>query len=127
MAIVTRGLGQPEDGSIVAGGLGATEPDLNAMVAVITATGSLTGTLTATGEEPTDDYAGHFLSGIELARKRKAAVDQLKKRRRALTPTPAYISAAITATSRMQADLHGEYVSDPFALLADEEELLLLV
>ena len=58
MAIVARGLGQPEDGSLVAGGLGATEPDLNAMVAVITATGSLSGTLTAANEEPTESGGG---------------------------------------------------------------------
>lgn len=129
MAIVARGLGQPEDGSLVAGGLGTTEPDLNAMVASLSGSGTITATLTASGEPPAaDDYVGHHLSGVNLARKRKAAVDALKKRRRALLdPTPAYISASLSGRGRVRADLHGEYVDAAFDLLADEDELFLLL
>lgn len=47
MAIVVRGLGLPEDGALVAGGLGVSESDPNAMAATITVVGLLSGSLTA--------------------------------------------------------------------------------
>lgn len=46
MAIVVRGLGLPEDGALVAGGLGVSESDPNAMAATITVVGLLSGSLT---------------------------------------------------------------------------------
>ncbi len=49
MAIVARGLGLPEDGSLVAAGLGTTEADPNAMVAALSGSGSISATLTAAG------------------------------------------------------------------------------
>lgn len=53
MAIVARGLGQPEDGALVAGGLGRSTGGGGAtpgpMVAALVGTGTLTGELTATG------------------------------------------------------------------------------
>lgn len=49
MAIVAQGLGQPEDGALVAGGLGLTEQVAGAITAHLTGGGTLTATLTATG------------------------------------------------------------------------------
>lgn len=57
MSIVARGLGLPEDGALVAGGLATSEADLNAMSAALSGSSSLTATLTAAGitsETPAD-------------------------------------------------------------------------
>lgn len=45
MAIVAHGLGQPEDGALVAGGLGIAESDPNALRAVLSGSGTLTASL----------------------------------------------------------------------------------
>ena len=47
MAIVARGLGLPEDGALVVGGLGVSEADLNAMFATLAGSSTLSATLTA--------------------------------------------------------------------------------
>lgn len=47
MAIVARGLGLPEDGALVVGGLGVSEADPNAMFATLGGSSSLAATLTA--------------------------------------------------------------------------------
>ena len=52
MAIVARGLGQPEDGALVVGGLGTVTVGPNAMSATLTGTSTLTATLTAGDVEP---------------------------------------------------------------------------
>lgn len=50
--IVTHGLGQPDEGAIVALGMGASEPaPPGAMSATLSGSGALTAALTATGEE----------------------------------------------------------------------------
>jgi hypothetical protein len=58
MAIVTRGLGLPEDGAIVAGGLGTAEVNANAMAATLTGSSTLVATLTATGSPPPPTSGG---------------------------------------------------------------------
>ncbi len=58
MAIVARGLGLPEDGSLVAAGLGTTEADPNAMVAALSGSGSITATLTAADDTPDTTEGG---------------------------------------------------------------------
>ena len=59
MAIVVRGLGLPEDGALVAGGLGVSEADLNAMFATLVGSSSLSATLTVGAvEEVAADLGG---------------------------------------------------------------------
>lgn len=53
MAIVVRGLGLPEDGALVVGGLGVSEADPNAMFATLAGSSSLSAALTAGGSTPT--------------------------------------------------------------------------
>lgn len=53
MAIVARGLGLPEDGALVVGGLGVSEADLNAMFATLAGSSTLTATLAAADVTPT--------------------------------------------------------------------------
>lgn len=62
--IVTHGLGQPDEGAIVALGMGASEPaPPGAMSATLSGSGSLTAALTATGEEtPVTAGCGQFPS-----------------------------------------------------------------
>lgn len=45
MAIVARGLGLPDDGALVAGGLGTSDVDANAMAALLSGSSSLAATL----------------------------------------------------------------------------------
>jgi hypothetical protein len=52
--LVAGGLGLPGEGSIVVGGLGATETNPNAMSATLAGSSTVTATLTATGTTPTD-------------------------------------------------------------------------
>lgn len=56
MAVVTGGLGLPEEGSLVAQGFGLSELDLNAMTAHLAGSGSLTGTIT--GDNATPAFLG---------------------------------------------------------------------
>jgi hypothetical protein len=59
MAIVSRGLGLPEDGAIVAAGLGVTEQVPGAMTATLAGVGTLTAALTYTGgAEPDTGLSG---------------------------------------------------------------------
>lgn len=68
MAIVARGLGLPEDGALVVGGLGVSEADLNAMSATLAGSSSLTATLAADAvEEVATDLGG-------TSRRQRAAV-----------------------------------------------------
>jgi len=61
VAIVAHGLGQPEQGAIVALGLGATEVDPNALRATLSGSGAITADLTD-GGAPAPVAAGspHF-------------------------------------------------------------------
>lgn len=52
MAIVVRGLGLPEDGALVAGGLGVSESNPGAITATLSGSSSLTATLTASDATP---------------------------------------------------------------------------
>lgn len=60
MPIVAHGLGLPEEGALVAGGLGLTEQVAGAMSATLTGSGTLTATLTTTttNTPPADPQTG---------------------------------------------------------------------
>ena len=58
MAIVVRGLGLPEDGALVVGGLGVSEADLNAMFATLAGSSSVSASLTAAADVATADLGG---------------------------------------------------------------------
>jgi len=58
MAIVVRGLGLPEDGALVVGGLGVSEADLNAMFATLAGSSSVSARLTAAADVATADLGG---------------------------------------------------------------------
>ena len=65
MAIVARGLGQPEDGAIVVGGLGTVEVDPHAMSAVLSGTSSIVATLTFMGTAAVTVFViRHVLGGF---------------------------------------------------------------
>jgi hypothetical protein len=92
MAIVARGLGQPEDGALVAGGLGTSEPapagsisatiagtssltaeltaatPSGAMAVAIAGTSSLTAVLTATGVQPGQPSGGNTSPWLSFKR-----------------------------------------------------------
>jgi hypothetical protein len=60
MSLVTGGLGQPEQGAIVAGGLGAAEPTApGAIAGTATGVATCTGTLTGTTSQPPPPIYGH--------------------------------------------------------------------
>jgi len=64
VAIVTGGLGQPEEGSLVAGGLGISETNPNALRAVLSGSGAIVGTLTdggAPAPAPEPPAVGHVI------------------------------------------------------------------
>jgi hypothetical protein len=123
MAIVARGLGLPEDGSLVAAGLGTTEADPNAMVAALSGSGSISATLTATDDTP-DTGSPESHGGITLARRRKLAMDALKKSRPPLVIpiTPGPMTARLTGSSRLTADLT---VDLDWSILLEDDELLI--
>ncbi len=59
MSLVTGGLGQPEQGAIVAGGLGAAEPTApGAIAGTATGVATCTGTLTGTTGQPSQPIRG---------------------------------------------------------------------
>lgn len=58
MAIVARGLGLPEDGALVVGGLGVSEADPNAMFATLAGASSVSASLTAAADVATADHLG---------------------------------------------------------------------
>ena len=92
MAIVARGLGQPEDGSLVAGGLGTTEPDLNAMVASLSGSGTITATLTATTTVvATGGHSGKWDGILQPPRRRQTVA--------------AFMSADLHGSSRLHAEI----------------------
>lgn len=121
MAIVARGLGQPEDGPIVAGGLGinggAPSGSFRNMAATITATASLTATLETSGApEPELPPTG---GGVYARRRHRAPARPL------LLTTPlgdiALIGATIAGSSTMTAVLVADMNFDA------DLELLMLV
>ena len=52
MAVVTGGLGLPEEGSLAAFGLGAASSDPNALVAHLSGSGAVVADLTSSGPVP---------------------------------------------------------------------------
>ena len=58
MAIVVRGLGLPEDGALVVGGLGVSEADPNAMFATLAGSSSVSASLTAAADVAAADLGG---------------------------------------------------------------------
>ena len=111
MSIVARGLGQPEDGPIVAGGLGsnggAPSGSFRNMAATITATASLTATLETSGT-PEPPPAQTVTGGTFRRHPRQA-------------PILVSMSAVITCTSSMSATAETSMNFD-----ADLEQLLLI-
>ncbi len=118
MAIVTGGLGQPESGAIVAGGLGTSQTDPNAMRATLAGSCTITANLTATGStpepEPTTGSGGRnrYLPSTKTLRPRIEFV------------TAARITAHLSGTSHLTARL--DYEIDPDVLVAELAQLLLL-
>lgn len=87
MSIVSSGLGQPEQGALVAGGLGLSEPVAPGSIsAALNGSATITATLTAVS------------GAIRAAGNRR-------NRRTYFTPTVANISAAITAGATLSADI----------------------
>lgn len=102
MAIVARGLGQPEAGAIVSDGLAATEPAAPGSIsATLTGTSTLTADLTATGAVLP---SGRFLAAPWLLERKQVAA----------------MSATLTGSSSLSA--HLDFSTDFDA----ELELLLL-
>ena len=89
MAIVVRGLGLPEDGALVAGGLGVSESNPGAITATLSGSSSLTATLTAGDATPPPVPSGNGGShGARLYRRK-----------------PTAISARLVGSSSLRADL----------------------
>lgn len=87
MSIVANGLGQPEQGAIVAAGLGASEPAApGAISAHLTGTASVTATLTAVGGS----------AGLRRSGRRRITYT---------VATPGYMHATLTATASVAADI----------------------
>lgn len=118
MAIVTGGLGQPESGSIVAGGLGSTsETNPNAMQAALVGSSTITANLTATGStpepEPTTGSGGYVRIASRPPRR---------------TPRPRAIPAPISAHLTGRGTLTGRigFTIDPDQLAYELTVALLL-
>ena len=81
MAIVTRGLGQPEDGALVALGLAVVEQVPGAITAILSGSSSVTASLTSTSVEP-ETPAGGFPFGevVVLPPYRPAVVGEMSAR-----------------------------------------------
>lgn len=119
MAIVTGGLGQPESGAIVAGGLGTSETNPNAMRAVLAGTSTIAANLTAGGAptpepEPT---GGHKYRPYRYP---QIILDPPK----APEPIPGVLVAHLSGTSRLSGSLDYEIDAD---LLAYELAAALLL
>lgn len=116
MAIVAHGLGQPEQGAIVAGGLGATEVDPNALRAVLSGSGAILATLTdgATPEPPapagtgSPGFQGWVIPVPQQAPKAK----------------PGHLVATLTGTSSLTASI--DFTIDPDQLAYELSVALLL-
>ena len=109
MAIAARGLGLPEDGALVVGGLGTVEVDANAMSATLNGASTLTATLTADAEQPVTPPAGggNTMPSLSFPRKRKTIVGVM--------------AATLNGTSTLAADIDFTIDFD-----ADLEQLLLV-
>lgn len=100
MAIVTGGLGQPESGSIVAGGLGAAEVDPNRLRAVLVGSSSILANLTdgsAPAPEP-EPTGGHKYRPYRYP---QIILDPPK----APEPIPGVLVAHLSGTSRLSGSL----------------------
>lgn len=130
MAIVARGLGLPEDGSIVAGGFGTVEVDANAMSATLTGVGVLTAELTAnsanamvatlTGSSTITaelTYTGTPTEVPSTGGGNTMPSLSFKKRK----PRPGWIGAELAGTSTLTADIDFTINFD-----AELEQLLLV-
>lgn len=112
MAIVAHGLGQPEKGAIVAGGLGATETDPNALRAVLAGSALLMATLTATAVVPPVPTGTGGFGRIPLPPLRRPQRTPLFRP----TPTiPGPLVAHLTGASHLTASLDYEIDVDALA------------
>ena len=98
MTVVTGGYGLPEEGSIVAGGMGLAEQVEGAMVAHLSGSGALTATLTGVEEHP-------FIPGAAFVQPR-----------RDIRVTVGSMSATVSGSSALSANL----TRDPLSLTDDE-------
>jgi hypothetical protein len=102
VAIVARGLGQPEDGALVAAGLGTAEPAApGAMAALIVGVGTVTATLVGdTGTPPEQpDRVGVFHARPQMPPLRPAPLHYITDTAAHLTGG-ASVTATLTATTR---------------------------
>jgi hypothetical protein len=114
MPVVLGGYGQPEDGAIVAHGLGTSEPaPPGSMSATLSGSGSLSATLTAAGGEPDPPrrMAGHH------GRLPKRAPKNVKVK-------PGWMSVALTGGGALSAEVEFTYDPGPSRRQAEEELLL---
>jgi hypothetical protein len=111
MPIVVGGLGLPEEGSLVAGGLGVSESSPNAMSATLAGTSSLTATLTGVDNSgpPVAQPMGGGAAWYPLDR---------------ITTRPGRMAATLTGSSHLTARL--DYEIDVDLLLEQFAAALLM-
>lgn len=117
MAIVSGGLGLPEEGALVVAGLGATTTDTNAIAATLAGSSTLSASLTD-GSTPTPPPATGG-GGVWYPPSRLP-----KRERPRITAIPVDISAKLAGRGSLAADL--TYEIDTGALLAEMASALLL-
>jgi hypothetical protein len=108
MAIVVRGLGQPEAGSLTLGGLGTSEQTEGAITAALVGSTTLTATLTATAAATSDAGGSDLLRWVPYT-----------------PPTPTRYRVPITATLTGAGALTGDLVG-VFDFDGELEQLLLV-
>lgn len=114
MPIVVGGLGLPEDGALVAAGLGASGAPVDTLRARLAGTSDVLATL-SDGSEPTPVTGG---GGAFVVVSR---IPRLQPRR---GNVPAWAAARLSGSSSMTADI--DFALDPDHLLADLAAALLL-
>jgi hypothetical protein len=118
VAIVTGGLGQPEEGALVVGGLGATETDPNALRATLGGSCTIVAVLTDGGTPapaPPRTGGGGYYQPRPVPAKKKP-----RKRK----PIPANAAAHLHGTSNVYARI--DFTIDPDQLAYELTVALLL-
>lgn len=137
MAIVSRGLGQPEAGAIVTAGLGASETDPNAITAHLFGVGTLTADLTAASGDIAATLAGtsslaatltsvgtatQSAGGKAKAKRVRGRTAEVWPERRPPKRRAGELAASLSGSSALVADLGFEFNPSD----ADFELLLML-
>lgn len=109
MPIVSGGLGLPEEGALVAAGLGVSETDPNALRAHMYGEGSLTGTLADGAQAPPT------IGGGALVALRSTYPKPKPPRRKKPQPIAGWLSAHLTGSGLITAQIDFEIDPDQLA------------